>query len=86
MGLVNQNALGCWNTNKKFQLDNFDIVQKDDKKMIYPADVKIYKDDVVVLTNKMPIFLYGKLNYEEVNFRVWIENVESAIRDTRCAV
>lgn len=84
LNLVNQNALGCWNTNKKFQPDNFDIVHKDDEKMVYPSDVKIYKDDVIVLTNKMPVFLYGKLNYDEVNFRVWIQNVDTAVKDSQC--
>lgn len=84
LALVNQNALGCWNTNKEFDSSNFDIIHKDDVKMIYPSDVKIYGNDVIVLTNKMPIFLYGKLNYDDVNFRVWIENVSSAIKQTHC--
>lgn len=85
LGLVNQNALGCWNTNnKEFRASDFDIVHKDDEKMIYPSDVKIYGDDVIVLTNRMPVFLYGKLNYDDVNFRVWIQNVNVAVKETRC--
>lgn len=86
LALVNQNALGCWNTNKKFEVNNFDVVQKDDEKMIYPSDVKIYNDDVIVLTNRMPVFLYGKLNYDDVNFRVWVQNVKDAVKQTKCDV
>lgn len=85
LGLVNQNALGCFNTNKGFRLASFDVVQRDDQKMIYPCDVKIYKNDVVFLTNTMPVFLYSNLNYDEVNFRVWIEAVDKAVEGTRCA-
>lgn len=53
--------------------------------MIYPSDVKMYKDDVIVLTNRMPIFVYGKLNYDEVNFRVWVQDVTVATNQTLCA-
>lgn len=85
LGLVNQNALGCFNTNKGFRLSNFDVVQRDNEKMIYPCDVKIYNDDVILLTNNMPIFLYSNLNYDQVNFRVWVQSVNAAVKDTRCA-
>lgn len=85
LGMVNQNALGCWNSNKEFKPENFQIVLKDDDKMIYPCDVKIYKDDVIVLSNKMPRFLYGQLNYDETNFRIWMNNVQDAVKDTTCS-
>lgn len=85
LSLVNRNALGCYNVNKDFRLRNFDIIQTDAEKMIYPSDVKVYNDDVVLLTNNMPLFLYSTLNYDEVNFRVWIERVTRAIEGTYCA-
>lgn len=84
MNLVSQNAVGCWNTNHAFDKDDFDIVQKDDKRMIYPSDLRIYKNDIIVLTCAMPVFLYGKLDYDETNFRVWMNSVEEAIKDTKC--
>ncbi|KRT85796.1 hypothetical protein AMK59_1416 [Oryctes borbonicus] len=82
--LVNQNAVGCWNTNKPFDRQNFDIVQKNDTVMIYPSDMEIYKDDLIVLTNGMPIFLYSSLNYDKTNFRVWMNNVHEAVKGTVC--
>ncbi|XP_056633257.1 L-dopachrome tautomerase yellow-f2-like [Diorhabda sublineata] len=83
LGLVNQNALGCWNIKKP--LDTISIVQKDDRKMIYPCDVKVYQDKVYLITNAMPEFLYGNLNYDEVNFRVWSNTVDDAVAGTQCA-
>lgn len=85
MSLVNQNAVGCWNTNKNARSENFAIIHKDDQKLIYPSDLKIYGDEVIVLSNTMPVFLYARLNYDDTNFRVWISKVEDAVRDTPCA-
>ncbi|XP_044272822.1 L-dopachrome tautomerase yellow-f2-like [Tribolium madens] len=82
LGLVNQNALGCWNINKP--LSDISLVQRSDEKMIYPSDVKIVEDKIVVLTNTMPVFLYGTLDYDRTNFRVWVETVDTAIRGTKC--
>ncbi|KAF5278603.1 hypothetical protein FQA39_LY00645 [Lamprigera yunnana] len=84
MGLVNQNALGCYNIFRPATPENFDVVHKDDQKFIYPCDVKISGDDIIVLTNAMPVFLYGRLNYDQVNFRIWINNVYEAVKGTKC--
>ncbi|XP_045476783.1 L-dopachrome tautomerase yellow-f2-like [Harmonia axyridis] len=83
LGLVNQNALACWNINSP--LSDISVVQKDDRKMIYPCDLKVYNDNIYLLTNTMPGFLYGQLDYDIVNFRIWVQNVEQAIQGTRCA-
>lgn len=82
LGLVNQNALGCWKVSEKST--NVGIIQKDDQRMIYPCDVKIYNDKVYLLTNTMPEFLYGRLDYSRGNFRVWSAHVRDAIRGTVC--
>jgi len=85
LGLINQNALGCWNINKGAKLENFDVVYKDDQKFIYPSDIKVYGDEVIVLTNTMPVWLYSQLNYDKINFRVWIANVNEAVKQTACS-
>ncbi|KAJ8916781.1 hypothetical protein NQ315_005786 [Exocentrus adspersus] len=82
MGLVNQNAVGCWNTMRP--LNSISIVHKDPKRMIYPSDVKIYNEKVYVLSNTMPGFLYGRLNYDETNFRVWSNSITDATEGTNC--
>lgn len=83
LALINQNALGCWKLSNP--LDTISVVQKDDQKMIYPSDVKVSGDKIYVLTNTMPEFLYGRLNYDETNFRVWSNSIEGAIQSTRCS-
>ncbi|CAH0564872.1 unnamed protein product [Brassicogethes aeneus] len=82
LGLVNQNALACWNTASS--LRDISIVAKNDRTMIYPCDVKVYKDKVYMLTNTMPEFLYGQLNYGEINFRIWSNTIRDAVRNTAC--
>lgn len=82
LGLINQNALGCWKVTKP--LSTLSIVQKDDQKMIYPSDVKVSNNRIYTLTNTMPGFLYGRLNYDDVNFRVWSNSIQGAIEGTQC--
>lgn len=54
--------------------------------MIYPADLKIYQDDIIVITNAMPVYLYKSLDYDNINFRVWMNNVKDAVKDTVCDI
>lgn len=61
-----------------------DIIQRDDAKMIYPSDIKINGDEIIVITTTMPVFLYSRLNYNETNFRVWTNNVYNAVKGTAC--
>lgn len=83
LSLVNQNALGCWHI--RCPLDTLSTVQRDDRRMIYPSDVKVSNNKVYLLTNSMPVFVYGTLNYDEINFRVWSNTVEAAVQGTNCA-
>lgn len=47
--------------------------------------MQIDKDnDLWVLTNTLPRFIYGKLDTNEYNFRIWRTNVFEAIRGTVC--
>ncbi|CAG9767088.1 unnamed protein product [Ceutorhynchus assimilis] len=84
MALVNQNSVGCWNINKG--IETLSIIQRDDDQLIYPSDVRISGDRLYVLTNTMPRFLNGQLNYNDINFRVWSGDVKSAIRGTNCEI
>lgn len=82
LGLVNQNALGCWKIGQKG--NNIGIIQQDESRMVYPCDVKIYNDKLYLLTNTMPEFLYGRLDYDRGNFRVWTANIRDAVSGTIC--
>lgn len=82
MNLVNQNAVGCWRENTP--ASQISIIQQNNQTMIYPSDSKIAGNDLIVLTNRFPDYLYGKLNFDEINFRVWRQNIDVAVAGTAC--
>ena len=83
---INRNAIGCWNSEKEFNQDNHAIVFENDQTLIYPSDLIIDPSDnsLWVLSNNMPIFLYGKLDYDQINFRIWTNDIYQLINDTVC--
>lgn len=86
LALVSQNGVGCWNTNQPFHPNNFGIIQSNERTMIYPSDLKIYQDDVIVMTNSMPVYMYSSLDYDKTNFRVWMNNIRDAVKYTVCDI
>ncbi|CAK1554521.1 unnamed protein product [Leptosia nina] len=86
--LVNLNAVACWRTtNKEYIMKNQGRIYMDDVKMIYPTDIKVdYDENLWILSNRMPIWMYGKLDPSEVNFRVFSAPVLNAISHTACDV
>ncbi|XP_072948953.1 protein yellow [Epargyreus clarus] len=86
--LVNLNAVACWRTtNKEYNMKNQGRIYMDDTKMIYPTDIKVdYKENLWILSNRLPIWMYSKLNPNEVNFRVFYAPVLRAISHTACDI
>ncbi|CAH4028629.1 unnamed protein product [Pieris brassicae] len=86
--LVNLNAVACWRTtNKEYLMKNQGRIYMDDEKMIYPTDIKVdYEENLWVLSNRMPIWMYGKLDPNDVNFRVFSAPVLNAISHTACDI
>lgn len=83
--LLNKNAVGCWNTNKKFSTDVNGIVAKDDNTFVFPNDLKVDKNGTVwVLTDRLPVFVYSQLNSSDVNYRIFSAPVSEAIKGTVC--
>lgn len=86
--LVNLNAVACWRTsNKDYNMKNQGRIYMNEGTMVYPTDIKVdYNDNLWILSNRMPIWMYGKLNYDEVNFRVFSAPVLDAISHTACDI
>ncbi|CAH1134539.1 unnamed protein product [Ceutorhynchus assimilis] len=83
--LIDQNALGCWNTIKSYEPKNIGIADRNDQELIFPADVKIDRNNYVwVVSDRMPKFLISTLDYKEPNFRVFFAPLEVLIKDTVC--
>ncbi|CAK1579916.1 unnamed protein product [Parnassius mnemosyne] len=86
--LVNLNAVACWRTtNKDYNMKNQGRIFMNDETMVYPTDIKVdYNDSLWILSNRMPIWMYGKLDPNEVNFRVFYAPVLDAISHTACDI
>nr|UPO25012.1 yellow-b [Henosepilachna vigintioctopunctata] len=84
-GLVNLNAVGCWKTTKEYNERNQGMVYQDDVYMIFPNDVKVdANDNLWVLSDRLPKFMYEKLDSTDVNFRIFTAPVSEAIKGTVC--
>ncbi|XP_055374666.1 L-dopachrome tautomerase yellow-f2-like isoform X2 [Condylostylus longicornis] len=82
---IQNNGIGCWNTNKKFCSCNHEIIHSDVDKMIYPSDLTIDdEDNIWVMSNTMPRYIYSRLDPNEYNFRIWTTTVKKAVQGTLC--
>ncbi|XP_049873032.1 protein yellow [Pectinophora gossypiella] len=86
--LVNLNAVACWRTsNKDYNMKNQGRIYMNDETMIYPTDIKVdYNQNLWILSNRLPLWMYDKLNPNEVNFRIFSAPVLDAISHTACDV
>lgn len=81
----NKNSIGCWNIRKTFTPENQGVVAHDDEKLIFPNDLRLNGDgNLLVLSNKMPVFLYKTLNPDDVNFRILVGKTKDLIKGTPC--
>ncbi|XP_062558540.1 L-dopachrome tautomerase yellow-f2-like [Armigeres subalbatus] len=82
---TNRNAVGCWNSATDFHPENQGIVHLDNEGMIYPADLTIDNDGTIwVISNRLPIWIYSKLDVDEYNYRIWRQTSAKAINGTIC--
>ncbi|XP_070151673.1 yellow-y [Polyergus mexicanus] len=82
--LIDQNAIGCWNSMLPYAPINQAVIARHDEAMIFPADVKVKHDLLWIISDRMPIFLLSTLNYTDVNFRILTTPVQAAIAGTVC--
>lgn len=83
--LIDQNAVGCWNSATTYGPENHAIVDRDDAGLVFPADVKIDENDNVwVLSDRMPVFLLSNLDFKDVNFRIFMAPLHSLLEGTIC--
>ncbi|XP_022115671.2 protein yellow-like [Pieris rapae] len=83
--LIDQNAIGCWNTQLPMKPQNTAVVDRDDVSMIFPCDVKVDGGrNVWVISDRMSIFLESELDYSDINFRIFTANFDDLVRGTVC--
>ena len=85
--LIDQNAVGCWDSSTPYSPKNHGIVDRDDETLVFPADVKIDETNTVwVISDRMPVFLIAELDYTDINFRIFSASLENLIQGTVCSV
>lgn len=83
--LIDQNAVGCWDSSTEYAPINHDIVDRDDIGLVFPADVKIDETNTVwVISDRMPVFLITELDYSDINFRIYSAPLSTLIANTVC--
>lgn len=84
--LIDQNAVGCWNSATNYAPQNHDVVDRDDETMVFPADVKIDETNTVwVISDRMPVFLIAQLDYTDINFRIFSAPLDDLLAGTICS-
>ncbi|XP_031623400.1 protein yellow-like [Contarinia nasturtii] len=82
---VNKDGIGCWNSQKPYTPDNQGILDSDSDALVFPNDLKIDRNgNVWVLSDRLPIFIYKKLNPNEYNYRILTGKVGNLILGTPC--
>lgn len=84
--LVNLNAVACWRTtNPSYTMESQGRVFMSNVTMVFPNDIKVdANNNLWVLSDRLPIFMYSRLNESDVNFRILTAPVADAIRNTSC--
>lgn len=84
--LIDRNAVGCWNSRLPYEPKNLGIIDVDDEAMIFPSDVKVDSlNNLWVISDRMPIHLLSKLNFNDINFRIFYAPADTALAGTVCA-
>ena len=82
---INQNAVGCWNTRKPFSEVNQGMVAADNETLVFPNDLRIDNEgNLLVLSNRMPLFIYSELPKDDKNFRILVAKTSEIIKGTSC--
>ncbi|SPP89057.1 protein yellow [Drosophila guanche] len=87
---VHRDNIGCWDTAKPYTRSNLGILLDptvSSTLIQFPNDLKVddgENQSVWIMSNRLPIYLYGQLDYSEINFRILKGDVNMMINNTIC--
>lgn len=82
---VNKDAVGCWNANKPYNEETQGLVDSNSDSLVFPNDLKVDNDGTLwVLSDRMPVFIFKKLDPEQHNYRILVGNSTEVIKGTPC--
>ncbi|KAJ8678875.1 hypothetical protein QAD02_014662 [Eretmocerus hayati] len=85
--MVTRDSVWCWDTRKEYAPRNLGVVGSSNVSLVFPNDIKVdHEEDqnVWVLSNRLPMYLYGHMKKDEVNFRILRASVKEAVKNTVC--
>lgn len=85
--LISRDSVGCWDTNKPYQIQNLAIIAQNTTTMIFPNDLRI--DHEVpqmawIITNRLPMYQFNLIDPNDYNYRIMFLETSSAVQDTIC--
>ncbi|XP_046659965.1 protein yellow-like isoform X2 [Homalodisca vitripennis] len=84
--LVEQNAIGCWNSHLPFRKQNLDIIAKDDYTLQFQSGLKVYGNHIWTLSSRLQNYIVDGVPEGEINYRINVGRVSDLLRHTRCDV
>ncbi|XP_011698266.1 PREDICTED: protein yellow-like [Wasmannia auropunctata] len=85
--MVTRDSVWCWDTRKEYIPQNLGVIGTSNESLVFPNDIKVDHEpdqSVWLLSNRLPMYLYGTLNSGSINYRVFKADVKEAVRDTVC--
>lgn len=85
--MATRDSVWCWDTRKEYIPQNLGVIGTSNESLVFPNDIKVDHEsdqNVWLLSNRLPMYLYGTLNSANINYRVFKANVKEAVRDTVC--
>lgn len=83
---VQLEGVSCWDTRKPYNVNNVIMMQRDPNLLGFVNDLTLDADreNVWVVSNNLPIYLYGQLDFKQINFRLLRANIKRATCGTIC--
>ncbi|KAK9310766.1 hypothetical protein QLX08_000068 [Tetragonisca angustula] len=85
--LASLNAIACWKPRNMFKIEQQDFIYVDNVTMVFPNDLKIDRNgNIWILSDRLPAFMYSRLDPEDYNFRIFMGSAKKAIKGTVCSM
>ncbi|CAH1967755.1 unnamed protein product [Acanthoscelides obtectus] len=82
---LQKDGTACWNVKTPLEPSNVGMVAEDTERMIFTNDITIDSDrNLWMLSDRMPEFIYRRLDPNQINYRIFKVPVDEAIRGTPC--
>ncbi|XP_037949633.1 protein yellow-like isoform X1 [Teleopsis dalmanni] len=89
---VHRDEIGCWDTSKPYIRENLKFLANENESNMsrliqFPNDLKVdqeYEQNIWVMSNRLPIFLYSQLDFNDINFRILRANINKVTTGTIC--